>query len=158
MPFYQVPLLFLDRNKMMKTLRLEIAYDFDFDLFELVSAVKEHKLAWALNKLLGFHLIKQEDLCYELVGQERFTVSSYKYITDYSIIRLLKNEAVGSSPEKKPFLLPEIKEYDFVLQIKGPLQQLYPQEFIQRLLRIPLVQYLKQFDPLTLKLKDNLIF
>ncbi|MFD3000809.1 IPExxxVDY family protein [Pontibacter toksunensis] len=143
---------------MMKTLRLDIAYEFDFDLYGLVSAVKEYKLAWALNKFLGFHFIKQEDLCYDLVGQERFTVSLYEYVTDFSIVRLLKNEAVGSSPGKRPFLLPELIEFDFVLQIKGPLQQLYPQEFIQRLLRIPLVQCVKQFDPLTLKLKDNLIF
>ncbi|GAB3535330.1 hypothetical protein GCM10027443_24190 [Pontibacter brevis] len=142
----------------MKTLHLDIAYEYDFDLYGLVSTVKEYKLAWALNKLLGFRLVKQKDLCYDLVDQERIIISNYEYLTDYSIIRLLKNRAVGAAPAKKPYLLPEIKEYDYVLQINGPLQQLYPQEFIQKLLRIPLVQYVKQFDPLTLKLKDNLIF
>jgi hypothetical protein len=45
-----------------------------------------------------------------------------------------------------------------VLQISGALQQLNPQEFISQLLRTPLVQYVKQIDPLTLKLKENLIF
>ncbi|RDV13465.1 IPExxxVDY family protein [Pontibacter diazotrophicus] len=142
----------------MKTLRLDIAYEYDFDLYGLVSTVKEHKLAWALNKLLGFRLIKQKDLCYDLVEQEHIIISNYEYLTDYSIVRLLKNRAVGTAPAKNPFLLPEIKEYDYVLQINGPLRQLCPQELINRLLRIPLVQYVKQFDPLTLKLKDNLIF
>lgn len=142
----------------MKTLRLDIAYEYDFDLYGLVSTVKEHKLAWALNRLLGFRLIKQKDLCYDLAGQEHIIISNYEYLTDFNVVRLLKNRAVGTAPAKMTFLLPEIKEYDYVLQINGPLQQLYPQEFIQRLLRIPLVQYVKQFDPLTLKLKDNLIF
>lgn len=142
----------------MKTLQLDIAYEYDFDLYGLVSTVKEHKIAWALNKLLGFRLIKQKDLYYDLVGQERIVISNYEYLTDYSVVRLLKNRAVGTTPLKLSFLLPEIKEYDYMLQINGPLQQLYPQEFINRLLRCPLVQCVKQFDPLTLKLKDNLIF
>lgn len=142
----------------MKTLRLDIAYEYDFDLYGLVSTVKEHKLAWAINKLLRFRLVKQKDLCYDLIGQGRIMISNYEYITDYNVVRLLKNRAVGAAPVKKPFLLPELEEYDYVLQINGPLQQSYPQVFIKELLRIPLVQYVKQFDPLTLKLKDNLIF
>lgn len=142
----------------MNTLQLDIAYTYDFDLYGLVTTVKEYKLAWALNKLLGFHLIKQEDLCYDLVEQEHILVSNYEYITDYSTIRLLKNRAVGNATVKMPFFLPELKEYDYVLQISGSLQPLYPQDFLQRLLSIPLIQYVKQFDPLTLKLKNNLIF
>jgi len=81
-------------------------------------------------------------------------ISNYEYITDHSVVRLLRNKALGM----KAFLLPELKEYDYVLQITGALQQLYPQELVNKLLRIPLVQYVKQFDPLTLKLKENLIF
>ncbi|MCJ8166512.1 IPExxxVDY family protein [Pontibacter sp. E15-1] len=138
----------------MQTLQLDIEYDYDFEVYGVTASVKEYKLAWALNKLLGFRLIKQEDLCYEIVQQERLIISNYEYITDHSVVRLLKNKALGM----KAFLLPELKEYDYVLQITGPLLQLYPQELINKLLRIPLVQYVKHFDPLTLKLKENLIF
>ena len=142
----------------MKTHQLDLAYNYDFDVYGLVSAVKEYKLAWSLNKLLGFRLIKQQDLYIELAGQEGFIITNYNYVTDYSVVRLLKNKAAGIGSVKKLFLLPELKEYDYVLQIEGALQQLCPQEFIHRLLQIPLVQFVKQFDPLTLKLKDNLIF
>jgi hypothetical protein len=54
--------------------------------------------------------------------------------------------------------LPEIKEYDYVLQITGASSVLRPHNFANTLLNIPLVQYVKQFDPLTLKFKENLIF
>jgi hypothetical protein len=138
----------------MKTLRLDVKYDYDFDVYGVVSSIKEYKLAWTLNKLLGFRLKKQQDLCYDLMEQERMVISNYEYITDHSVVRLLKNKAMCM----KAFLLPEIKEYDYVLQLSGALQQLHPQEFISRLLQTPLVQYVKQIDPLTLKLKENLIF
>ncbi len=138
----------------MQTLQLNIEYDFDFEVYGVSTPVKEYKLAWALNKLLGFRLKKQEDLCYDIMEQERLIISNYEYITDHSVVRLIKNKALGM----KAFLLPEMKEYDYVLQITGPLQQLYPQELINKLLRIPLVQYAQHFDPLTLKLKENLIF
>lgn len=138
----------------MQTLQLYIEYEYDFDVYGLTAPLKEYKLAWALNRLLGFRLKKQPDLSYELCGQERIIISNYEYITDHSVVRLLKNKAQGM----KAFLLPEIKEYDYVLQITGALQQLCPQEFMARLRSLPLVQYVQQIDPLTLKLKENLIF
>lgn len=138
----------------MNTFQLDIEYEYDFDVYGVVSSVKEYKLAWTLNRLLGFRLKKKQDLRYEGTGQEGGVISNYEYITDHSVVRLLKNKALGM----KTFLLPELKEYDYVLQISGALQQLNPQEFISQLLRTPLVQYVKQIDPLTLKLKENLIF
>ncbi|WP_439881680.1 IPExxxVDY family protein [Pontibacter sp. MBLB2868] len=142
----------------MRTLRLDIEYDYTFNLFGLVSPVKEYKLAWALNRLFDMRLAKQQDLYYDLLGKDCLIISNYQYITDHSIIRLFKNKALGPSTLKKPFLLPDIKEYDYVLQISGEMQLLYPPSFISTLLATSLVQYIKQFDPLTLKFKENLIF
>jgi len=142
----------------MKIRRLEIEHTYDFDLYAVVSSVKEYKLAWALNKLLDLRLIKQKDLCYELLGKGHLLISNYLYATEYSQVRLLRNKALGTANLKKPFLLPDIKEYDYVLQITGGLQQLYPQELIQKILRTPLVEYVCKIDPRTLKFKENLIF
>jgi hypothetical protein len=71
---------------------------------------------------------------------------------------LFRNKALGTTTLRKPYLLPDIKEYDFVLQINGSLPKMYPPNFVNMLLHIPLVQYVKQFDPLSLKFKENLIF
>lgn len=142
----------------MKTHRLHIEYDYSFELYGLVTSVKDYKLAWALNRLLGLDLAKQQDLCYDLAGKDRLLISNFQQVTEHCEVRLFRNRALGSPTLKKPFLLPDIKEYDFLLQITGAMQQLHPQEIIQKLLRVPLVQYVKQFDPLTLKFKENLIF
>ncbi|AKD03480.1 IPExxxVDY family protein [Pontibacter korlensis] len=142
----------------MRTHRLNIEYDYSFDLYGLVTSVKDYKLAWVLNRLLDLRLTKQKDLCYDLFGKDRLLISNFQYITEYSEVRLFRNRALGSPTLRKPFLLPDIKEYDYVLQITGAMQQLHPQELTKKLLRVPLVQYVKKFDPLTLKFKENLIF
>ncbi|MBC5775231.1 IPExxxVDY family protein [Pontibacter sp. KCTC 32443] len=142
----------------MKTFYLDTDYAYDFDLYGLVSPDKEYKVAWWLNKLFSMHLTKQKDLCYTLPGREQLLVSNYEFSTDHSIIRLFRNRGVGTSTIRKPFLLPDIKEYDYVLQIAGSTSKLSAQNFINTLLRIPLVQYVKKFDPQLLKFKENLIF
>lgn len=144
----------------MKTLTLDVDYDYNFDLYGVVSSGKDYKLAWSLNKLLGLHLIKQQDLVYDLFEKEgQLVISNYEHRSEHSVVRLFRNRAIGTnSILKKPYLLPDIKEYDYVLQITGALQELCTQDFIDKLLRIPLVQYIKKFDPLTLKFKENLLF
>ena len=142
----------------MKTLRLDIDYEYDFDLYGVVSPAKDYKLAWALNNILDLRLSRQKDLCYDLFGKDRLIISNYQYITDHSMVRLFRNKALVATTLKKPFLLPDIKEYDYVIQIAGAMRQLYPQEFIKSILKTQLVQYVKQFDPLTLKFKENLLF
>ena len=154
MSFYKLQVLLLGPGKIMQALQLYIEYDYDFDLYGLVVAAKEYKLAWALNRLLGFRLKKQQDLWYGLSGPERVIISNFEYITDHYVVRLLKNRAL----ERKAFLLPELKRYDYVLQLTGTMRQLYPQEFVNRLRSLPLSQGVKQIDPLTLKLKEHLIF
>lgn len=149
---------FLILYDLMKTLYLDIEYDFDFDVYGIVSPVKEYKLAWALNRGLDIKLAKQHDLCYDMLGRERMIISNYAYSTDFSVVRLFRNKAIGSTTLKKPYLLPEIKEYDYILQITGNLHSLYSQEFFKTLLNSPLVQYVKQFDPRSFKFKENLIF
>jgi hypothetical protein len=142
----------------MKTFYLDTDYAYDFDLYGLVSSGKEYSMAWWLNKLFALKLTKQKDICYTLPGREQLLVSNFEFITDHSIIRLFRNRALGTSTLLKPYLLPDLKEYDYVLQITGTLPKLYPQNFINTLLHIPLIQYAKQFDPLSLKFKENLIF
>ncbi|WP_018477240.1 IPExxxVDY family protein [Pontibacter roseus] len=143
----------------MKTLHLDTDYDFGFALYGVVSSCKDYKVAWSLNRLLGLNLIRKRDLCYTMPGREKLLISNYEHNDEHSTVRLFRNKALGTSTLPKPYLLPDLKDYDYVLQIAGSLQQLlYPQDLIGRLQRLSLVQYVKQFDPLTLKFKENLLF
>jgi hypothetical protein len=143
----------------MKTLHLDIEYDFGFALYGLVSSCRDYKMAWSLNRLLGLNLTRQPDLCYDMPDRQKLLIAHFEYSDDHSIVRLFRNKALGTSLVKKPFMLPDIKEYDYVLQITGVLQEyLNPPELIGKLQRLNLIQYTKQFDPLTLKYKENLLF
>ncbi len=142
----------------MRAFRLDIDYEYDFDIYGIITPAKDYKLAWALNDLLALRLSKQKDLCFDFSGKDRLIISNYHYITEHNIFRLLRNKALVATSLKKPFLLPDIKEYDYIIQISGAMQKLYPQELINMFLKIQLVQYVKKFDPLTLKFKENLLF
>lgn len=142
----------------MKTFKLEVDYDYDFDVFGLVSSSKEHKLAWALNKYLNIRLVKQQDLNYDFLNKGRLVISNYLHLTDHSTFRMFRNKSVDLSTLKKPFLVPDIKEYDYIIQISGAVTDFYQQEIINRFRLVPLVQYVKKFDPNSLKFKENLMF
>ncbi len=142
----------------MKTFKLEVEYDYDFDLFGLVSSSKEYKLAWALNKYLNIRLVKQQDLNYDFLNKGRLVISNYLHITDHSTFRMFRNKSVDLSTLKKPFLVPDIKEYDYIIQISGAITDFYQQEITNRFRLVPLVQYVKKFDPNSLKFKENLMF
>jgi len=142
----------------MKILHLDIEYNYDFEVYGLVSPEKEYKLAWVLNSLLDLHLIKNKDLCYDQIEKGQLIISNFEYNTAHGVARLFRNKAHTAHTIKKLFMLPDLKEYDYVLQIKGLLQHLHPQELRSKLLRSPLVKYVKQFDPHTLTFKENLQF
>ena len=140
----------------MKTLRLDIDYDFDFAIFGLVSSSKEYKLAWALNKCLNLRLVKQSDLNFDFIHKGRLVISNYLHRSDTSSFRLFRNKSVDLSTLKKPFLVPDIKEYDYIVQVSGVLSDCQ-QEILQHLNCVPIIQYVQPFDPNNLKFKENLI-
>ena len=142
----------------MKTLRLDLDYEYDFEIYGIVSSSKEYTLAWALNKYFNFRLIKQKDLCFDFISKGRLVISNYLHTTDHYTIRLFRNKSVDLTTLKKPYLVPDIKEYDYVVQISGALTNMDTQELLKKLNLLPLVQYVKRFDPNTLQFKDNLIF
>ena len=142
----------------MKTFKLEVEYDYDFDLFGLVSSSKEYKLAWSLNKCFNIRLIKQQDLNYDFLNKGRLVISNYLHMTEHSTIRLFRNKSVDLSTLKKPFLVPDIKDYDYIIQLTGAMGDCGQQELLNRFKLVPLIQYAKKFDPNSLKFKENLMF
>ncbi|GAB2473487.1 hypothetical protein GCM10011375_26070 [Hymenobacter qilianensis] len=142
----------------MKMLTLDVEYDCDFELFGLVSSSREHTLAWTLNQALRLRLVKQQDLIYDLLTKGRLVISNYLYATETLTLRLLRNRSVDPSPLKKPFLAPDIKEYDYLLQVSNGSGALAASELIEQLTALPAVQYVCQFDPNELKFKENLLF
>ncbi|GAA4372791.1 IPExxxVDY family protein [Hymenobacter koreensis] len=142
----------------MKTFTLECDYDCDFDLFGVVSSSRDHKLAWALNQALRLRLVKQQDIIYDLLNRGRLVISNYLHATETATLRLLRNRSVDPSPLKKPFLAPDIKEYDYLIQVTNGTGSLDADALMEQLAALPLVQYVCRFDPNALKFKENFQF
>ena len=142
----------------MKTLTLDVEYECDFDLFGVVSSSREHTLAWQLNQALRLRLVKQQDLIYDLLHQGRLVISNYLHATEHLTLRLLRNRSIDPSVLKKPFLAPDVKEYDYLIQVNNGSGQLTAEALLAQLTTLPVVQYACQFDPNSLKFKENLLF
>jgi hypothetical protein len=142
----------------MKTLTLDVEYECDFDLFGVVSSSREHTLAWQLNQALRLRLVKQQDLIYDLLSQGRLVISNYLHATEHLTLRLLRNRSLDPSVLKKPYLAPDFKEYDYLIRVSNGSGLLAPETLMAQLAALPVVQYVCQFDPNSLKFKENLLF
>ena len=141
----------------MKTFTLDVEYECDFALFGLVSSTRDYTLAWTLNRALRLRLIKQPELLLNLVSQGRLVFTHYLYATETLTLRLLRNRSVAPSALKKPFLAPDIKEYDYLLAVSNGSGSLADDALLEQLGALEAVQYVCQFDPNTLKYKENLM-
>lgn len=142
----------------MANLVLDITYEYDFLLFGIVSSVRDYKLAWLLNKELKtkFHKEEEIDLFSDKTDKECW-LSYYLFYTDMYDFTLIKNKSVEFLQVSKPYLLPELKEYDYFLKFGGE-SDIYTEDFIKRSLSLmPHITYLRLIDVDELKQKENLL-
>ena len=142
----------------MKTLTLDAEYDCDFALFGLVSSTRDYSLAWGLNRGLRLRFVRQPDFVLNLVQQGPLAFSYYLYGKESLTLRLFRNRALLPSALPKPFLAPDIREYDYLLHVQGGADELAGVELLDRLTALPPIQYASELDPQELKYKENLIF
>ncbi|HEY8400991.1 MAG TPA: IPExxxVDY family protein [Cytophagaceae bacterium] len=142
----------------MKTTKLVVDYDFDFQVLAVISAAKGYKMAWNLNKAFKINLCKEEDICLNFVNDSQLVINSYVYETEYSCFRLLKNKSCEFTNIAKPFLLPELKEYDYIILLSGETEMFDSDMVVEKIKQIPVVEYVKKVDLQSLKSKENLIF
>lgn len=143
----------------MKTLTLDVEEACDYALYGLVSSTRDYTLAWHLNRGLRLRLVRQPEHLVPLAHPgTRLMFSHYLHAADVLAVRLLRNRSVLPSTLAKPYLAPDIKEYDYLLHVSYGTGELAGTELLDRLTALPVVQYASEFDPNELKYKENLIF
>lgn len=142
---------------MVKRSRLEVSYDFDFRLIGIIAKIKDYKLAWALNRQMHLHLVKEPDHVLDFKQEQRLVISHFSYLNAYTGFRLMKNKAEENSGKVKPFLLPELKQYEYLLLVYGEPDDSDMKRIQEHLKMINWVQYAKEEDLQNLRSKDNLI-
>ena len=138
--------------------RLVVDYTYDFELFGIISHLKEYRLAWLLNNQLKIHLVKQNDIIHEFIDAETIYVSNYLYETENTQLRLLRNKSENKNSEKSAFLLPELHKFDFFIMKNGVIDGKDDLGFLVKLKEIEEIQYVTSFNISKLKSRENLIF
>ena len=142
----------------MKKRKLEAEFEYDFSLFGLISALKEYKLAWMINRHLEVQLDKSMDIKIDFLKSQDLLISNYLYETENSSFRLLKNKSMEQFEDNSAFLLPELNRFDYLVITKGFEDTYSRAEIKKKLATIPNIQYVQHFEVENLKSKENLIF
>lgn len=141
-----------------KKTKLNVSYEYDFDLIGISTTVREYKLAWAINNLLGIRLVKDKDLEIAFKNDTFVIISNFIYETENSVFRLLKNRSFEQGVGSQGFLVPELKDFDYIALISGYEDTLSLEELIQKMKTLTEIDYLQRINIEQLKSKENLIF
>ncbi|MFN6945084.1 MAG: IPExxxVDY family protein [Cytophagaceae bacterium] len=142
----------------MKASKLIVEYDYDFEVLGIISSAKDYKLAYNINKALNIDLEKTQDLSLEFLKDGKIQIAQFVFETEYSCLRLLKNKPIEFYNVSKPFLIPEMKEYDYFIHLSGEGNMWNAKELESTLKIIPIIQYVLKIDINNLKSRENLIF
>ena len=142
----------------MKKNKLVTLYQYDFELYGIVSQIKEYTLAWYFNQIHYFDLIKGDDISIELKDQKMLVVSNYRYETDFIKVHLLRNKLVSRGIQENHWFLPELKQFDYFLKIGNSLEEPSTDDLLAEIRKIEVIDYLLKIDIGAIKLKENLLY
>jgi hypothetical protein len=142
----------------MKKNKLIASFDFNFSLLAIVSQLREYKLAWIINQELGIQLVKQQDEVFHFLGDKKLCISNYLYYTEHSKIRLIFNRSREGTSVSTGHLIPELRQFDYLILIEGFEDSLIIQEVKDIVKNINGIQLVNQIEVDPLKSRDNLIF
>lgn len=133
---------------------LRIDYNFEISVIGISSTARDYRLCWFINNSLPIKFVRIDDLLiYSDFGEESYH-SCYKFsmINSETDLYLLTNKSGNS------FILPEIKETDFIIVSTESLSDEDQRDFLQLLNKIEVVITAYSIDPYSLKSKENLLF
>ena len=162
----------------MAKLVLNIEEDYDFGLIGISAHDKDYRISWAINNILELELSKQESL--EIIRKKSepsyfslFTFYKEDDYREYAVItNLSENKTLAvnkdtlfsfeqvdsTSQSENDFIIPELKNIDFFLIIRGEITANELNELIKKIKKLEMVLTAKAFDARKLKSKKNLIF
>lgn len=119
---------------MARKLLLDLADDLEFQMIGISTTMRDFRLAYYLNKLVFLELIKNEDLPAEIQGfsEPRF-FSFYQWEESGTGLCFY----LISNKNKDSWLIPEQKQADFFLIIKGAFSQESYSRFLKTIRETP---------------------
>ncbi len=139
----------------MKKSKLVIDYTYDFNLTGITTPVKGYKLAWAINRKTGFHLVRMPDLAvgFKPLAEKYFMY--YAYETRLNRLKLFRNKALDETSSRF-LLVPEFPQFDFILLTQSD-DPLFTSSVTACVRSLPFVELVKPLDVGQLKSKVNFV-
>jgi hypothetical protein len=139
--------------KKIHTLKEKESYD--FGLIGISSPENDYRITWILNNAFGFNLSRREDLeIYhkKLEGAQAFHQFEYHDEDTLLDYRLLSNKS------EHGYLLEEMPNMDYLLQITGEWNEVVLNTLIGRIKLLEGIRLAVRIDPDLLKSKKKLLF
>jgi hypothetical protein len=133
---------------------LRVDFDFEFSLICLISSLKDYRLCWHINRLLSIQLARQNDL--EVTNMKKRQVSYFNQFHFVDEINFLHYSLIGNK-SSGAYLLPELKQVDYLLMLRGDAAGETTAEIVQQLKTLAGIEALFEANPAELRSKQNLI-
>jgi hypothetical protein len=158
---------------MKNELKLKIDYNLNYSLIAIRSELEDYRFAYFLNKspFFIFERIKK-DICY-IINTRKIYFSTFKHINSEfkRTSFLIGNKSIYNSEANETenlfsdnlitntsFLLPELKEFDYFLKLKGLWKDLEKENLKQYLKNVPYIESATDIDLRKIKSINNLVF
>ena len=141
----------------MKKQKLIVDFEFDFDVYGIVSTFKDYKLVWNINKNLHVSLRKEEDMTINFIDNQ-LIISHYKYTTEGSELQLFRNKSYEQSGGESQYMIPEMPQIDFFILVQGEIGGNNSAVIKKKLMKTPGVEFVMKLDVENLKSRENFIF
>ncbi len=137
-----------------KVHKLEEKEDYEFGLIGIASPENDYRISWILNTEFGLQLNRKDDLeLYhkKLEGSQAFHQFGYHDEETLRHYRLLSNKCENG------YILEELSNIDYLIQISGDVQASYMDILVKKLNALPGITFAFRIEPGTLKSRKRLL-
>lgn len=130
---------------------LEIEDEYDFEIIGVSSHEKDYRLAWSLNKTLGWRLVRVADVVVE--GKRSTTHHArfrWTHPVDQTVFTLIDNKTPDGN------FMPDLAQFDYLLKIEQPAD-LTMKKLLEGLRKTDFVLAFQTQEVAKLKFKENLL-
>lgn len=142
----------------MKKLKLASEYNYDFQLYGIVSSVKEYTLSWVINFHSTINLKKEKDLSIDIKGIGEILVSNYYYASDTLRVYLIKNALEKNYKTTQKLFIPSMSNFDYILKIETEDDQTFLDDFFLSIRKSDKIQSILKLDVNKIKEKEYFLF
>jgi hypothetical protein len=138
----------------IKVHKLSEKEDYPFKLAGISSAENDYRLSWSLNQFLGINMVRIDNLeIYHKRLDDKQFFSQFEYFDEETLLqyRLVSNRSVNG------YLMEEMTNLDYLLQISGDLDEGWMEDLIAKMNRIDGIILAFPLDPTTLKSRKKLL-